>query len=411
MFKVNDNFTRLQGSYLFSEIAHRLSDYTAAHPDEEIIRLGIGDVTRPLAPAVLRAIESATTEMADAKTFMGYGPEQGYEFLRSAICEHDYAARGVKLGLDEIFVSDGSKCDTGNMQELLSADCKIGVTDPVYPVYVDTNVMAGRSGEFDSASGKYTNITYIPTTAENGFVPALPKEKVDVMYLCSPNNPTGTAMTKNELKVWVDWANETGALILFDGAYEHFITDENVPHSIYEIDGAKTCAIEFRSFSKTAGFTGTRCAYTIVPKELMGQGANGEKVNVNAMWLRRHTTKFNGVSYIVQRGAAAIYTAEGKEQINETIGGYLQNAQIISDGLAKIGIAAYGGKNSPYVWLKTPNNMKSWEFFDKLLNEAHVVGTPGSGFGSAGEGYFRLTAFNTKENTEKAIARLAQLNV
>ena len=315
----------------------------------------------------------------------------------------------MEIGLDEIFVSDGSKCDTGNIQELLSADCKIGVTDPVYPVYVDTNVMAGRSGEFDAGTGKFTDITYIPTTAENGFVPALPERKVDVMYLCSPNNPTGTAMTKAQLKVWVDWANETGALILFDGAYEHFITDGDVPHSIYEIDGAKTCAIEFRSFSKTAGFTGTRCAYTIVPKELMGENARGEKTSMNAMWLRRHTTKFNGVSYIVQRGAAAVYTAEGKKQVDETIEGYLSNAKIILDGLKNIGITAYGGKNSPYVWLKTPDGMKSWDFFDKLLTEANVVGTPGSGFGSAGEGYFRLTAFNTKENTERAIERLANL--
>lgn len=409
MFKVNDNFGRLQGSYLFSEIAHRVNAYTEEHRDREIIRLGIGDVTRPLVPAVLQAIDAATQEMSDAKTFMGYGPEQGYEFLRAAILENDYAARGVKIGLDEIFVSDGSKCDTGNIQELLSADCKIGVTDPVYPVYVDTNVMAGRSGEFDAAAGKFTDIAYMPTTAENGFVPALPERRVDVMYLCSPNNPTGTAMTKEQLKVWVDWANETGALILFDGAYEHFITDENVPHSIYEIDGAKTCAIEFRSFSKTAGFTGTRCAYTIVPKELMGENAKGERVSMNAMWLRRHTTKFNGVSYIVQRGAAAIYTAEGKRQVNETIEGYLNNAQIILDGLKDIGITAYGGKNSPYVWLKTPGGMKSWDFFDKLLTEANVVGTPGSGFGSAGEGYFRLTAFNTKENTQRAIERLANL--
>ncbi len=409
MFKVNDHFGRLQGSYLFSEIAHRVNDYTKENPDKEIIRLGIGDVTRPLVPAVLQAIDKATQEMADEKTFMGYGPEQGYEFLRAAIQQGDYASRGVQIGLDEIFVSDGSKCDTGNIQELLSADCKIGVTDPVYPVYVDTNVMAGRSGAFDAQTGKYTQITYIPTTAENGFVPALPKGQVDVMYLCSPNNPTGTAMTKDQLKVWVDWANETGALILFDGAYERFITDENVPHSIYEIDGAKTCAIEFRSFSKTAGFTGTRCAYTIVPKELKGQDSGGNEVSMNAMWLRRHTTKFNGVSYIVQRGAAAIYTAEGRQQVEETIAGYLANAKIILNGLKEIGVTAYGGANSPYVWLKTPGEMTSWDFFDKLLKEANVVGTPGSGFGSAGEGYFRLTAFNTKENTEKAIERLANL--
>lgn len=409
MFKVNQNFARLQGSYLFSEIAHRVAEYTKDNPDADIIRLGIGDVTRPLAPAVLQAIDAATQEMADAKTFMGYGPEQGYEFLRAAIRQGDYASRGIDISLDEIFVSDGSKCDTGNFQELLSPDARVGVTDPVYPVYVDTNVMAGRSGEFDAAASKFSNITYIPTTADNNFVPALPEGRVDVMYLCSPNNPTGTALTKDQLKVWVDWANKTGALILFDGAYERFITDKDVPHSIYEIEGAKTCAVEFRSFSKTAGFTGTRCAYTIVPKELYGEDENGEKVSLNAMWLRRHTTKFNGVSYIVQRGAAAIYTADGKNQIEDTIKGYLENAAIIKHGLAQIGITSYGGVNSPYVWLKTPDGMTSWEFFDKLLKEANVVGTPGSGFGSAGEGYFRLTAFNTKENTEKAIQRLANL--
>lgn len=409
MFQVNDHFGRLQGSYLFSEIARRVNEYTGENPDREIIRLGIGDVTRPLAPAVLQAIDKATQEMADEKTFMGYGPEQGYEFLRAAIREGDYAARGVDIGLDELFVSDGSKCDTGNIQELLSPDCKIGVTNPVYPVYVDTNVMAGRSGEFDAQTGQFSEITYIPTTAENDFVPALPQRRVDVMYLCSPNNPTGTAMTKDQLKVWVDWANESGALILFDGAYERFITDGDVPHSIYEIEGAKTCAIEFRSFSKTAGFTGTRCAYTVVPKELMGQDSKGNKVSMNALWLRRHTTKFNGVSYIVQRGAAAIYTAEGKKQVEQNIEAYLANARMILDGLREIGITAYGGVNSPYVWLKTPDGMASWDFFDKLLKEANVVGTPGSGFGSAGEGYFRLTAFNTKENTEKAISRLANL--
>ncbi len=409
MFKVNQNFARLQGSYLFSEIAHRVAEYTKENPDRELIRLGIGDVTRPLSPAVLQAIDAATREMADAGTFMGYGPEQGYEFLRAAIRQGDYLDRGVDIGLDEIFVSDGSKCDTGNFQELLSPDVRVGVTDPVYPVYVDTNVMAGRSGEFDTSASKFSNITYIPTTAQNNFVPALPQGRVDVMYLCSPNNPTGTALTKQQLKVWVDWANETGALILFDGAYERFITDPDVPHSIYEIEGAKTCAVEFRSFSKTAGFTGTRCAYTVVPKELFGENETGDQVNLNAMWLRRHTTKFNGVSYIVQRGAAAIYTADGKKQVEDTINGYLANAAIIKSGLAEIGITSYGGVNSPYVWLKTPDHLTSWEFFDKLLKEANVVGTPGSGFGSAGEGYFRLTAFNTKENTEKAIERLANL--
>ncbi|MEA4853130.1 MAG: LL-diaminopimelate aminotransferase [Christensenella sp.] len=409
MFKVNPNFSRLQGSYLFSEIAHRVAAYKKENPDKELIALGIGDVTRPLAPAVLQAIDAATQEMSDAKTFMGYGPEQGYEFLRSAIQQGDYASRGIDIGLDEIFVSDGSKCDTGNFQELISADARIGLTDPVYPVYVDTNVMAGRSGEFDGGAGQFQSITYIPTTAENGFVPAIPEKEIDVMYLCSPNNPTGTALTRGQLQKWVDWANATGALILFDGAYERFITDQDVPHSIYEIEGAKSCAVEFRSFSKTAGFTGTRCAYTVVPKELMGDDGHGGKVSLNAMWLRRHTTKFNGVSYIVQRGAAAIYTSEGKKQVEDTIRFYLENAAIIKHGLAEIGITSYGGVNSPYIWLKTPGGMKSWDFFDKLLYEANVIGTPGSGFGKSGEGYFRLTAFNTRENTQQAIERLANL--
>ncbi len=411
MFKVNSNFSRLQGSYLFSEIAHRVADYTERHPEKDVIRLGIGDVTRPLVPAVVEAINRATEEMAQAGTFRGYGPEQGYAFLREAIAKNDYEARGVAIGTDEIFVSDGSKCDTGNIQELLSADCRIAVTDPVYPVYVDTNVMAGRSGTFDAQAGKYTQITYIPTTAENGFVPAIPQDGVDVVYLCSPNNPTGTALTRAELEKWVEWANETGALILFDAAYERFIREDNVPHSIYEIEGAKTCAIEFRSFSKTAGFTGTRCAYTVVPKALMGKDEAGSSVSLNAMWLRRHTTKFNGVPYIVQRGAEAVYTPEGKRQVEAVIGEYLENAKLIRQGLADIGIVAYGGVNSPYVWLKTPGDMKSWDFFDKLLQEANIVGTPGSGFGSAGEGYFRLTAFNTKENTERAISRLKNLDL
>ncbi|MGI6153662.1 MAG: LL-diaminopimelate aminotransferase [Christensenellaceae bacterium] len=411
MFTVNSNFEKLQGNYLFSEMAHRVADYKQKNPEKDIISLGIGDVTRPLVPAVLQAITSATDEMADAKTFMGYGPEQGYAFLREAIKKNEYEARGVDIDIDEIFVSDGSKCDTGNIQELLSTDCKIAVTNPVYPVYVDTNVMAGRTGLFDAQKGQYEGITYLPSTEQNGFVPELPQGEVDVVYLCSPNNPTGTALNRAELQKWVDWANANGALILYDGAYERFITQEGIPHSIYEIPGAKTCAIEFRSFSKTAGFTGTRCAYTVVPKALVGKNADGGEVSLNAMWLRRHTTKFNGVSYIIQRGAAAIYTDEGKRQIDDTIAFYMENARLIKRGLSDLGITSYGGLDAPYIWLKLPNGVKGWEFFDKLLSEANVVGTPGVGFGSAGEGYFRFTAFGSRENTEEALRRLGQIKL
>ncbi len=407
MFKVNPYYKNLQGSYLFSEIARRVAEFSAAHPQAEVIRLGIGDVTCPLVPAVIEAIKKATDEMGAGQTFRGYGPEQGYDFLRESIAAGDYAARGITIGTDEIFVSDGSKCDTGNIQELFSAGCKIAVTNPVYPVYVDTNVMAGRSGAFDATKGEYADIVYLPVTAENGFAPALPSVPVDVVYICSPNNPTGTALKKAELKKWVDWANQNKSLILFDAAYERFITDAEVPHSIYEIKGARACAIEFRSFSKTAGFTGTRCAYTVVPKDLMGGSDGSGEVSLNAMWLRRHTTKFNGVSYMVQRGAEAVYSPMGAAQVEKQVKGYLSNAKIIKEGLERIGIDSYGGVNSPYVWLKTPDGMKSWEFFDKLLSEANVVGTPGSGFGSAGEGYFRLTAFNTEENTRRAVERLS----
>ena len=411
MIKINENYLKLQGSYLFSEIAHRVDAYKTAHPTADIIRLGIGDVTRPLTPTVIRAMHRAVDEMADASSFRGYGPEQGYEFLRQAIVDHDFASRGVTLDADEIFVSDGAKCDTGNFQELFSGDVTVAVTDPVYPVYVDTNVMAGRTGAFDPTLGQYEKMVYLPTNAANSFCPALPKEKVDVVYLCSPNNPTGTAMTYEQLKTWVDYAIKNQVLLLFDAAYERFITQSDIPHSIYEIPGAKQCAVEFRSFSKTAGFTGTRCAYTVVPKELMGTDRNGNRHSLHALWNRRHTTKFNGVSYIVQRGAEAIYSEEGKKEVDATISLYLNNAKIILEGLSQIGITAYGGQNSPYVWLKTPGDLNSWDFFDKLLFEANIVGTPGAGFGAQGEGYFRLTAFNTEENTRRAVERLAQLKL
>jgi LL-diaminopimelate aminotransferase len=411
MFKINHNFTKLQGSYLFSEIARRVAEYKAKNPDKDVIPMGIGDVAGPLAPKVIESLMGAVGEMGSAQTFRGYGPEQGYDFLRNKIVEFDYKARGVSVAPDEVFVSDGSKCDTGNIQEILSPDCIVAVTDPVYPVYVDTNVMAGRAGDFDAGEKRYSKLVYLETTAENDFEPPLPAGRVDVVYLCSPNNPTGTALKRAQLKKWVDWANKNGALILFDGAYERFITEDDVPHSIYEIEGAKTCAIEFRSFSKTAGFTGTRCAYTVVPKELEGADETGDTVSLNALWLRRHTTKFNGVSYLVQRAAESVYSPEGRRQVSEAIAYYLSNAKIILEGLEKAGIRAYGGVDSPYVWLKTPENLSSWAFFDMLLSQANVVGTPGSGFGRAGEGYFRLTAFNTAENTKKAMQRVLDLKL
>lgn len=411
MFTVNHNFTKLQGSYLFSEIARRVREYKSNHPDKDVIPMGIGDVTRPLAPQVIRSLIKSAEEMGKAETFRGYGPEQGYDFLRNTIVDSDYKSRGISVAPDEVFVSDGSKCDTGNIQEILGADCIVAVTDPVYPVYVDTNVMAGRAGDYDEKEKRYTNLVYLETTAENGFEPPLPSGRVDVVYLCSPNNPTGTALDRAQLKKWVDWANKNGSLILFDGAYERFITRADIPHSIYEIEGARTCAIEFRSFSKTAGFTGTRCAYTVIPKDLMGTDPAGGKVSLNALWLRRHTTKFNGVSYFVQRAAEAVYSPEGSRQVGEAIAYYLNNAKIILEGLDQAGIQAFGGVDSPYVWLKTPGDMTSWEFFDLLLGRANVVGTPGSGFGRAGEGYFRLTAFNTAENTQKAMQRVLDLKL
>lgn len=398
--KINDNFLKIQSSYLFSNIAKKVNAYTAANPDKPIIRLGIGDVTRPLAPACITAMHKAVDEMADEKTFMGYPPEYGHKWILNAIAENDYRQRGVEIDESEIFLSDGAKSDCGNIGDILSVDNKVAVCDPVYPVYVDTNVMAGRSGDF--VNGGWSNIYYMPCTAENNFLPSLPTEKVDIIYLCFPNNPTGMAITKTELKKWVDYANENGALILFDSAYEAFITEEDVPHSIYEIEGARTCAIEFRSFSKTAGFTGVRCGYTVVPHALKAD----DGTELNALWARRQATKFNGVSYITQRAAQAVYSEEGKKQVREIIAYYQNNAKVIYNGLKECGFTVYGAKNSPYVWLKTPDNMGSWEFFDTLLNEIQVVGTPGEGFGPSGEGYFRLTAFGSAENTAAAVERI-----
>lgn len=398
--KINDNFLKIQSSYLFSNIAKKVNAYTAANPDKPIIRLGIGDVTRPLAPACITAMHKAVDDMADEKTFMGYPPEYGHKWILNAIAENDYRARGVEIDESEIFLSDGAKSDCGNIGDILSVDNKVAVCDPVYPVYIDTNVMAGRSGDF--VNGGWSNIYYMPCTAESNFLPSLPTEKVDIIYLCFPNNPTGMAITKTELKKWVDYANENGSLILFDSAYEAFITEEDVPHSIYEIEGAKTCAIEFRSFSKTAGFTGVRCGYTVVPHALKAD----DGTQLNALWARRQATKFNGVSYITQRAAEAVYSEEGKKQTREIIAYYQNNAKVIYNGLKDCGFTVYGAKNSPYVWLKTPDNMGSWEFFDTLLNEIQVVGTPGEGFGPSGEGYFRLTAFGSAEDTAAAVERI-----
>ena len=399
MFTINENFVKLPGSYLFSDIAKRVAAYTAAHPDQSIIRLGIGDVTRPLAPAVVEAMKQACDEMGEAATFRGYGPEQGYDFLREAIAENDYRARGIAISPDEVFVSDGAKSDTGNIGDIFGKDNIVAVCDPVYPVYVDTNAMAGRAGE-PQPDGKWSNLVYMPCTEENGFAPALPDKKADMIYLCFPNNPTGASITYEGLQKWVDYALSSGSVILYDSAYEAFIT-EDIPHSIFEIEGAKKCAIEFRSFSKTAGFTGTRCGYTVVPKELTCGG-----VSLGALWNRRQTTKFNGVPYIVQRGAEAVYSAEGQKQIRETIAYYLHNAKVIREGLAEAGFTVYGGVNAPYIWLKTPDGLTSWEFFDELINRAGVVGTPGSGFGPSGEGYFRLTSFGSLEHSVAAIERI-----
>ena len=401
MTKVNQNFLKLPGSYLFSEIARRLAAYTAEHPEDKMIRLGIGDVTRPLAPAVIEAMHKAVDEMGTFEGFHGYGPEQGYDFLREAIAKTDYAARGVDIKPNEIFVSDGAKSDCGNIGDIFGADNVVAVCDPVYPVYVDTNAMAGRAGDFQEELGKWSKLVYMPCVEENGFTPQIPQEKVDMIYLSFPNNPTGTVATKEQLKAWVDYANENKAVILYDSAYEAFITQDDVPHTIYEIEGARTCAIEFRSFSKTAGFTGNRCAYTVVPMELERDGAS-----LNKMWNRRQCTKFNGVPYVVQRGAAAIYTPEGRAQIMESIDYYRENARVIREGLTSAGFTCYGGVNAPYIWVKTPGGMGSWEFFDLVLDRANVATTPGAGFGPSGEGFVRMTAFGSAEATKEAVERV-----
>lgn len=404
MVKVNDNYLKLPGSYLFSAIAKKVNAYTAANPDKKVIRLGIGDVTQPIAPALIKALHDAVEEMGSAETFHGYAPDLGYGFLREAIAAGDYAARGCKIEADEIFISDGAKCDCGNIQEIFSEDAVIAVCDPVYPVYVDSNVMAGRTGEYDEKTGKWSRVIYMPCTAENQFVPALPEETPDLIYLCVPNNPTGTTLTRDQLKVWVDYANRTGAVILYDAAYEAYIAEPSVPHSIFEIEGARTCAIEFRSFSKNAGFTGVRLGFTVIPKELVRGG-----VMLHSLWARRHGTKFNGAPYIVQKAGEAVYSPEGREQLKEQVAYYMRNAKVIYEGLKEIGCEVYGGVNAPYIWLLVPGGMTSWEFFDLLLNEAGVVGTPGSGFGPSGEGYFRLTAFGTYENTVEAVERMKNM--
>lgn len=406
MALVNENYLKLPGSYLFAEIARRRDEFIRQNPDARIIRLGIGDVTRPLAAEIIKGLHEAVDEMADEKTFKGYGPDgYGYGFLIEKIIEKDYMARGVKLDADEVFISDGAKSDTANIQEIFGTGNIVALTDPVYPVYIDSNAMAGRAGNYDSESGKFDRVVYMPCTADNNFAPELPKNRVDMIYLCFPNNPTGMTISRAELKKWVDYARKNKAVILYDSAYEAYISEKDVPHSIYEIEGAKEVAIEFRSFSKTAGFTGTRCAYTVVPKALTAYTADGREVSLNKLWFRRQTTKFNGVAYIIQKAAAAVYSEEGQKQIRAIIDYYMTNARMIREGLESIGIKVFGGVNAPYIWLQTPNGMDSWGFFDKLLNEANIVGTPGVGFGPSGQGYFRLTAFGSRESTEEAMER------
>jgi LL-diaminopimelate aminotransferase len=408
MVQVNGNYLKLKAGYLFPEIARRVKDFSEANPSAAIIRLGIGDVTEPLPEACRNAMKAAVDEMGTHAGFRGYGPEQGYLWLREKIATNDFQARGCQITAEEIFVSDGSKCDSSNILDILGNNNRIAVTDPVYPVYVDSNVMAGATGEADEA-GRYGGLSYLPITAENGFTAEIPKEKVDLIYLCFPNNPTGAVASKSQLKAWVDYACANNSLILFDAAYEAFIQNPELPHSIYEIEGARKCAIEFRSFSKNAGFTGTRCAITVVPRGLMGKAANGEEIEIWGLWNRRQCTKFNGVSYIVQRGAEAVYSPEGQGQVKALVAFYMENASIIRSALKEAGLEVYGGEQAPYVWIKTPNGLDSWQFFDKLLQGANVVGTPGSGFGAAGEGYFRLSAFNSRANVEEAITRIRKL--
>jgi LL-diaminopimelate aminotransferase len=405
MARINDSYLKLQAGYLFPEIGRRVKAFTDANDDSQVIRLGIGDVTLPLAPAVLKAFHEGVDDMAKGESFHGYGPEQGYDWLSQVIIDKAYKPLGVDLKTSEVFISDGSKCDCANILDIFDLGNKVAICDPVYPVYNDTNVMVGRTGQADD-KGYYEGIHYMPCTGANDFTPAIPNEKVDVIYLCYPNNPTGAVATKADLKKWVDYALANDAVILFDAAYEAFITEAEIPHSIYEVEGARECAIEFRSFSKTAGFTGVRCGLVVVPEELMGTTADGDKYSFNKLWNRRQTTKFNGVSYPVQKAAAAVYSAEGWAQIKETVDYYMENARIIREGLTASGIACFGGVNAPYIWLETPEGMTSWDFFDKLLNECHVVGTPGSGFGPSGEGYFRLSAFGDRANVETAVQRI-----
>lgn len=404
MFKINENYLKLPGSYLFSTVGRKEREYKAAHPDKKVIKLSIGDVTQPLVPSIVEALHGAVDEMGKAETFRGYAPDLGYEFLRSAIASGDYKARGVDIDIDEIFVSDGAKCDSGNIQEILGLDNKIAVGDPVYPVYVDSNVMAGRTGTYDAATGMWSNVVYMPCLEENGFAPMLPEETPDIIYLCFPNNPTGATLTKDELQKWVDYANEKKALIIYDAAYEAYISESNVPHTVYECDGAKNCAIELRSFSKNAGFTGVRLGFTVIPKEL-----KCGDVSLNSLWARRHGTKYNGAPYIVQRAGEAVYSETGRQELKKQVAYYMNNARVIKEGLAAAGFSVSGGVNAPYIWLKTVNGMSSWEFFDYVLENANVVGTPGSGFGPSGEDYFRLTAFGTYENTVEAIERMKKL--
>ncbi|MGI6233250.1 MAG: LL-diaminopimelate aminotransferase [Prevotella sp.] len=405
MALVNEHYLKLPGNYLFADVAKRVNAFKVSHPKQRVISLGIGDVTQPLAPAVIEAMHRATDEMAHKATFRGYGPERGYDFLREAILKHDYLSRGIHLDINEIFINDGAKSDTGNIQEILRWDNSIGVTDPIYPVYIDSNAMIGRAGTFEN--GRWSSVTYFPCTAENNFIPQLPDHRVDMIYLCYPNNPTGTVLSKDELHKWVNYALHNESIIFYDAAYEAYITDPDIPHSIYEIRGARKCAIEFRSFSKTAGFTGVRCGYTIIPKELYATSLDGQEVQLNQLWERRQSTKFNGTSYISQRAAEAVFTPDGQKQIHETIDYYMENGRIMRDTLTKLGFKVYGGENAPYLWVKTPENMDSWQFFDQLLYGCGVVCTPGVGFGPSGEGYFRLTAFGDRDDVRESMQRIA----